>query len=188
MKTKKKQSKISHLFEFSFSEDCPVQTKYQGPGTFVVTSSRLRALLTQVMNSCVGHPVQLGIRFCGEDESRELNGRYRHKNKPTDVLSFPPFEGAPGVTLAQGERRLLGDLLICVPVCLRQAKEHRHGLRREMEIMLIHGVVHLLGFDHERGAGAQRVMKSLEKALLFEWDSASKTKKKDAAKTITWLA
>jgi probable rRNA maturation factor len=74
----------------------------------------------------------------------KLNHLYRKIKKPTDVLSFE----APPVFLRAG---FLGQLYICLPVLTRQAKEHGHPLQQELDILLVHGLLHLVGFDHERG-------------------------------------
>jgi probable rRNA maturation factor len=73
---------------------------------------------------------------------RALNSRYRHKNKPTDVLSFP-----------SGNRDYLGDVVIAAGVARRQAKEAGHSLQTELRILALHGLLHLLGYDHETDHG-----------------------------------
>ena len=74
---------------------------------------------------------------------RTLNRRFRRIDRPTDVLSFP--SGAPG---------FLGDLVIDVPYAARQARRRGHSEEREIRILLAHGLLHLLGYDHERDDGA----------------------------------
>jgi len=73
---------------------------------------------------------------------RSLNRTWRRKDRPTDVLSFP-----------SGERDFLGDLVIDVPYARRQARRRGHALRREVQILLAHGLLHLLGYDHETDGG-----------------------------------
>lgn len=90
---------------------------------------------------------------------RRLNRQYRKKNRLTDVLSFP----APKVFRRQGH---LGELVICLPVLKAQAREQRHSARRELDVLLCHGYLHLLGFDHERGPAAARAMAKWEQKLL----------------------
>ena len=72
---------------------------------------------------------------------RRLNRQFRHINKATDVLSFP----APGVAAAE----VAGDLAISVPMALRQARAQGHGLAVEIKVLILHGLLHLAGFDHE---------------------------------------
>ena len=76
---------------------------------------------------------------------RKLNAFYRKKDYATDVLSFP----SPAPFRVQG---MLGELVICLPVLKKQARAEGHAMQRELEILIVHGVLHLLGFDHELGA------------------------------------
>ncbi len=80
----------------------------------------------------------------GDRAMRTLNRRWRGKDCPTDVLSFASGEATPD------GRRSLGDIVIAAPTAFRQAKAGGRGLDREMEILAVHGLLHLLGFDHGR--------------------------------------
>jgi probable rRNA maturation factor len=104
-----------------------------------------------------GRRGELGIRVVGSHESRELNERWRGRATPTNVLSFP---AAPSI-----RGRQLGDLVVCAPVVAREAREQGKALRAHWAHMIVHGTLHLLGFDHERTADAKR-MESRERALL----------------------
>lgn len=117
-------------------------------------------------------PSSVNIRFCGLEEMRHTNASFRKKDKPTDVLSFPAMPGQREEYGDPASQLSLGDLLVCIPVCASQARTRRHSLAREVERMIVHGLVHLRGLDHERGDAAWRVMSALEKALLRELDSA----------------
>ncbi|ACL73370.1 rRNA maturation RNase YbeY [Thioalkalivibrio sulfidiphilus] len=99
------------------------------------------------------------IRVVDEAESAELNGTYRHKQGPTNVLSFP-FEAPP--EFAEGH---LGDLVICAPVVLREAAEQGKTAEAHWAHMVIHGMLHLQGHDHIEDAEAAR-MEALEKEIL----------------------
>jgi probable rRNA maturation factor len=90
----------------------------------------------------------------GPAESRALNRRYRGKDKPTNVLSFP--------CEAPGE---LGDVVICAPVVAREAREQGKAVAAHWAHMVVHGVLHLRGFDHIRAAQA-KVMEARERAIL----------------------
>jgi probable rRNA maturation factor len=83
---------------------------------------------------------------------RKLNRDYRRKDRATDVLSFPP-DGPLGPRRAGRERRFLGDLAIARGVAARQARELGHSLRLELRILALHGLLHLLGYDHETDRG-----------------------------------
>jgi rRNA maturation RNase YbeY len=99
---------------------------------------------------------ELSLVLVGNTEMKRLNARYRGKNYPTDVLSFPIHDGA------DRENRLLGDVVISVEKAHEQAKEQGRTRNEEIVTLLIHGVVHLLGYDHERSTKDARVMKRLE--------------------------
>lgn len=111
---------------------------------------------------------EVAIHFGDAQESSRLNSSYRGRFAPTDVLSFPAAEenlrlhraGVPAT-----ETRRLGDILLCVPVCAVQAREHRVSLSAELERMLVHGMCHLRGFDHERSAPAHGIMDGLESCI-----------------------
>ena len=104
---------------------------------------------------------ELTVRIVENDESQQLNHQYRDKNKPTNVLSFP-FQNPPGITLP-----LLGDLVICKNVVEREAIEQDKTLAEHWAHMLIHGTLHLLGYDHIDSQEAIE-MESLESRLLIE--------------------
>jgi probable rRNA maturation factor len=96
---------------------------------------------------------ELGIRVVGSRESRALNERWRGRAQPTNVLSFP------------GDGRLIGDIVVCAPVVAREARAQGKALSAHWAHMVLHGTLHLLGFDHARAADARR-MERRERALL----------------------
>jgi probable rRNA maturation factor len=100
---------------------------------------------------------ELSVALIGNAEMRKLNARYRKKDYLTDVLSFPAAAGMPGAL------QLLGDVIISVDKAREQAKERGRSLNEEMTTLLIHGVLHLLGYDHECSAKDARIMSRLEK-------------------------
>ncbi|MAX85411.1 MULTISPECIES: rRNA maturation RNase YbeY [Thalassolituus] len=102
---------------------------------------------------------ELTIRLTDEEESQALNSEYRGKDKPTNVLSFP-FEMPPGIPL-----ELLGDLVICVGVVEQEAKEQEKTTEAHWAHMVIHGCLHLLGYDHIKDDEAEE-MEALERDLL----------------------
>jgi len=93
----------------------------------------------------------LSVRVVGAARSRSLNARFRHKDKPTNVLSFT------GAGLSPEGRRYLGELVICAPVVQREAKMQGKTPQAHWAHMTVHGVLHLLGFDHERAAEARKM-------------------------------
>lgn len=104
---------------------------------------------------------ELTVRIVDKEESQQLNCQYRGKDKPTNVLSFP-FQNPPGITLP-----LLGDLVICKQVVESEAIEQKKTLTEHWAHMLIHGTLHLLGYDHIDSQEAF-TMESLETKLLVE--------------------
>ena len=102
---------------------------------------------------------ELTIRLTDEEESQALNSEYRGKDKPTNVLSFP-FEMPPGIPL-----ELLGDLIICVGVVEQEAQEQAKTTEAHWAHMVIHGCLHLLGYDHIKDDEAEE-MEALERDLL----------------------
>ena len=100
------------------------------------------------------------IRIVNTAESRRLNRQWRGKDKPTNVLSFPA-----GDLPDEADERELGDLVICAPVVAREAREQGKPAKAHWAHMVAHGVLHLLGFDHERERDAN-VMEALEIRLL----------------------
>ena len=110
-----------------------------------------------------GGEADLAIRVVDEEEGRSLNRRYRGKDYPTNVLSFPADlpEGLPkGVTLP-----MLGDLVICAPVVEREAREQGKPLAAHYAHLTVHGVLHLLGWDHENDRDAD-CMEQREREIL----------------------
>ncbi len=105
--------------------------------------------------------VELTIRIVDEAESKQLNETWRQCPKPTNVLSFP-FESPPGVELP-----LLGDIVICAPLVALEAAEQHKSLVAHWAHLVIHGTLHLLGYDHIDEAQAQ-IMEELEISLLHD--------------------
>jgi probable rRNA maturation factor len=136
----------------------PVEITRRGAGKEV--PSRALKKIGQAILAVVGEAeAELSLALIGNAEMQKLNRRYRRKDYPTDVLSFP-MEGRP-----PAGHRLLGDVVISVEKARQQAKERGRTRDQEMVTLLIHGIVHLLGYDHERSAKDARVMKRLENKI-----------------------
>ncbi|MBW8190708.1 rRNA maturation RNase YbeY [Neiella marina] len=102
---------------------------------------------------------EMTIRLVESAESQSLNSTYRGKNKPTNVLSFP-FEAPPGITLP-----LLGDLVVCAEVVAQEAEQQNKPLTNHWAHMVIHGLLHLLGYDHIQDDEAEE-MEQKERDIL----------------------
>jgi len=121
-----------------------------------VSPARLRRVLEGAARALsVGGSVALVLT--GDRSVRGLNARYRGKDRPTDVLSFPGPGGEQG----------LGDILISVETAERNARRAGHGLARELDVLALHGFLHVLGYDHETDDGAmERLERRLRRRLL----------------------
>jgi len=104
-----------------------------------------------------GRRGELGIRVVGSREGRALNERWRRRAHATNVLSFPAAPELGG--------RQIGDIVVCAPVVAREAREQGKALAAHWAHMVVHGTLHLLGFDHQRAPDARR-MEVRERALL----------------------
>ena len=119
-----------------------------------------RAALAAVRRSG-GAPLQVDVTLTGDAELKRLNARWRGKNKPTNVLSFP----ADTETRAAGGARLLGDVIVAAGVAVAEARAERKSLDDHLDHLVVHGVLHLMGYDHEAVAQA-REMEGLERRIL----------------------
>jgi probable rRNA maturation factor len=106
------------------------------------TLSRFLALA----QSAVKLKGQVSVLLTTDAAIRKLNRQFRGKNKATDVLSFPSDSAFPGLPASQ---QIAGDLAISVPTALKQAQEQGHSLSTEVKVLLLHGLLHLAGHDHE---------------------------------------
>lgn len=117
--------------------------------------------------------LEVSLLICGDSRIRDLNRQYRQKDKVTDVLSFPAHEDLRTSTY-QFENLFLGDLAICHHQTKRQAKEFKITYMDEFIHLFFHGVIHLLGFDHEISAKEEKLMEKWEKKALEEFSKIKK--------------
>lgn len=116
---------------------------------FRIDLDRFERLLKRLVRRYELNRPEIVLAFVDNPEIRELNRKFRKKDKPTDVLSFPLNErGADG-------KFCLGDIIISVTTASAQAGDLGHDLERELEYLTIHGFIHLLGFEHGRGHEAE---------------------------------
>jgi probable rRNA maturation factor len=104
---------------------------------------------------------ELSVRIVDDARIQRLNARYRGIDRPTDVLAFAMREGE----FVHLHPQLLGDLVISAETALRQAHARHHSLAEELTHLLIHGTLHLLGYDHEVSPADARLMRAKERAL-----------------------
>jgi probable rRNA maturation factor len=131
----------------------------------VVRHTTLVHLAERVL-SAVGEPrSELSLELIGDGRMRRLNREYRKKDRATDVLAFPIREAV----MPRGVRpvtQMLGDVVISLPTAVRQAKEAGRSIDDELAMLLVHGMLHLCGYDHERNRRQAARMSRRERALL----------------------
>ena len=106
--------------------------------------------------------IEVGVNLVGESKIKELNKKYRNKNHVTDVLSFPLEEAR----LEKYDILPLGDIFICLPFAVKEAKRQSISLKKELAWLTVHGFLHLLGYDHEKSSNDKKKMFSLENKIL----------------------
>ncbi|WP_043097266.1 rRNA maturation RNase YbeY [Kallotenue papyrolyticum] len=131
-----------------------------------VDPAAIERLVTHVLRGeGVAAPAEVSIWITGAEEVQRLNRDYRGVDAPTDVLSFGAEEGTAPFVTAPDQPRVLGDLAISYPHVVRQAEEYGHSRQRELSYLITHGLLHLLGYDHEQPEQA-RQMRAREETLL----------------------
>ncbi|MEQ6903003.1 rRNA maturation RNase YbeY [Nocardioides sp. YIM 152588] len=122
-----------------------------------------------VMDRMRVHPMaELCVKAVDEDTIAELNEKWMEKEGPTDVLAFPMDELRPGKVNEEPEEGVLGDLILCPAVAERQGAEAGHGTLAELELLTVHGILHLLGYDHAEPE-EHKEMFGLQDELLAQW-------------------
>lgn len=122
---------------------------------------------------------EVSLLLTNNGEIQHLNQEYRGNDKATDVLSFPLLDLDPvdratwiaelEINRAPGDGEvMLGDIAISVEKAEEQAEEYGHGIRRELGFLMIHGLLHLLGYDHERSQQEEQSMNAIQEAILLE--------------------
>ena len=146
-----------------------------------VVSKNFYKLTTKVFNTALKYSkikfknFSVDISFVSREKIKELNNEHRRIDKETDVLSFPMFEFKPfekfdkqkyAYLIHKGEKYiLLGDIVICEDVARENAQRYGHSYEREIFYLIVHGIFHLLGFDHEK-EDDKRLMRAAEEAVL----------------------
>jgi probable rRNA maturation factor len=120
-------------------------------------SARVRRILLAAARVAGGRDREVSVFFCGDRRMAGLNRRWRRKNGSTDVLAFPAGESGA---------RFLGDIVISVPSATRQARRRGDPPSREMDRLLVHGYLHLLGYDHETDDGEMDALEARVRARL----------------------
>lgn len=137
----------------------------------VVDLTRLTRLCRFVMSRMRLHPgTEMCLRLVEPDTIAAMNAQWMGKQGPTDVLSFPMDELEPGDD--ESPEAYLGDIALCPQVAAEQAPDNAHDAPEEMELLTVHGILHLLGYDHAEPE-EHREMFTLQARLLTEWQTES---------------
>jgi probable rRNA maturation factor len=136
--------------------------------SYNVNIKKIKDIAIEICERLSIHHYEVSLQFIGPARMKTINKQFRHKDKSTDVLSFPQYEWKKPLLAYMGrtpkiKRRILnpmplGDVVISISDAERNAKESKHGLDEEICFLMIHGILHLVGHDH---------MKPLEKKIMF---------------------
>jgi probable rRNA maturation factor len=115
-----------------------------------------------------GLGIEVSVKFTGDAEVQALNAAYRDKDRPTNVLAFPMFDAAllEALGSTDGGEVLLGDVVLARGVCTREAQTRGVSVEEHAMHLIVHGTLHLLGYDHERGEGEAEAMEQIERDAL----------------------
>jgi probable rRNA maturation factor len=125
-----------------------------------------RAVRTTLTQQAYAQTVEVSVYVTTAEEVQQLNRDYRAKDAPTDVLSFADDGADSPFVLPPDMPRYLGDVAISWPHVVAQATEYGHSDARELAFLTVHGVLHLLGYDHERDADADAEMRALQDTIM----------------------
>lgn len=137
---------------------------------------KLRALIKKAISATLlqegfESPAEVSVSFVDNEEIHRLNLEYRGKDKPTDVLSFPMWEGDEegiGDIDPNGEAVLLGDIILSVEKAMAQAQEYGHSIERELAFLSVHSTLHLIGYDHETSEDDEKYMNETQETILIK--------------------
>ena len=134
--------------------------------TYPLQLHRLEQLSNWLLKECAVPDHDVSIALVDDKIIQEMNHQYRQKNAPTNVLSFPFADGADQPSLSKLEIRELGDIVISLETAWREAREFKQTFHQRLSWLLIHGMLHLQGYDHERSKNDEEIMFSREQELL----------------------
>ncbi|MGX7108221.1 rRNA maturation RNase YbeY [Facklamia miroungae] len=146
-----------------------------------VLTDKQKTIMTELIKKAgakIGAPVhaELDVTIVDNQTIRELNREYRHMDRATDVLSFALLEGEEPIDwtsiVSEEDQELinlhLGDIIISIERALEQAKEYNHSLERELGFLVVHGFLHLNGYDHQTSE-SEREMFAIQEEVLSEY-------------------
>ena len=130
--------------------------------TVSIDTAAVRKRVLQIMVYLGRSDQELSVVFGSDRLLQELNRTYRHKDRPTNVLAFPQsptYQGEPATSM-------LGDVIVALPTAAREAHDLQQSLEERVIYLLLHGILHLLGHDHEGSVAQRRRMEALERQVL----------------------
>lgn len=132
----------------------------------ILLDEEIETMINKVVKECllyekIGTDYEISVSFVNNEEIKDLNTRFRGKNKETDVLSFPMDEEID----IEGQTPLLGDIVISVEKAQEQANEYNHSLIREIAYLTAHSMLHLMGYDHMTEED-KKIMRDKEKDIM----------------------
>ncbi len=155
---------ILHNERFILKVSLSLQQSFESADLLLKRAYLKKVIETTLRYIDVNQDCEIGIACVDHDESHHLNLEYRQKDKSTNVLSFP--SDIPEEVLAMLDALPIGDLVICIPVVLTEAQEQSKTPLEHFTHMLVHGVLHLMGYDHETSEADAEQMEALEIEIL----------------------
>lgn len=144
-----------------------IQDNFKKNKDIKINKSKIKELILLILKDHNIESSEVSLLFTNDQQIQELNSLYRDKNKPTDVLSFPTtVKGAGALPVVDGELEMLGDVVVSVETTLRQALDYKVSFEEELNRLIVHGVLHLLGYDHVNGGRQAGKMKAKEELFL----------------------
>lgn len=141
---------------------------FENESDFPCSESHFTSLAAYALKTMrLDERVELSILAVDEDEMERLHIEWMDEEGPTDVLSFPIDELRPGQHFIEG-KSTLGDVVLCPEVAKRQAEGAGHSTEKELEILLVHGILHLMGYDHVE-KDEEKEMFALQNKIVTEW-------------------
>lgn len=149
-----------------------VRIYFENEQTERAVSEYLKRLIQKTVKATLDyegftHKCELSVTFTDNEGIHALNREYRGIDRPTDVLSFPQFDFSGGEKLPVGEGMVsLGDIVLSLERAAEQAREFGHSYSREVAFLTAHSMLHLLGYDHERGEKEDADMRRRQRAVM----------------------
>jgi len=142
-----------------------------------ITREEIEDRLSKMIRNLKLEDAELSVLLTGDDQIQELNRVYRKKDKPTDVLAFPQEED--GSEMPHGGPRLLGDVIVSIPTARAQARDAKRAAIDEVTMLLAHGLLHLLGWDHDTDRKERAMTRETDRLCTI----ASKARKSRSARS-----